>query len=165
MEICCSFKSFAGGTFGYRYREDRRCISQVVPLRSCKKDISSHLRRSRNWSWSYFVASRHLRDAKRYTDDFTICPTRRSNIGTGVTADLDPPVWQSADNAEPLALGAVLNPSQLMCNHSSHNSHCTTSSQHSGIEQWQNKLVSQVCLLLNLVVFDYRGKGSLQTLN
>ena len=37
MEICCSFKSFAGGTFEYRYREDRRCISQVVPLRSCKK--------------------------------------------------------------------------------------------------------------------------------
>ena len=31
-----------------------------------KKDISSYLRRSRNWSWSYFVASRHLRDAKRY---------------------------------------------------------------------------------------------------
>ena len=48
MEICCSFKSFAGGTFGYRYREDRLCISQVVPLRSCKKDLSSHLRRSRN---------------------------------------------------------------------------------------------------------------------
>ena len=46
MEICCSFKSFAGGTFGYRYREDRRCISQVVPLRSCKKDISSYLQRS-----------------------------------------------------------------------------------------------------------------------
>ena len=36
-EICCSFKSFAGRTFGYSYREDRRCISQVVPLRSCKK--------------------------------------------------------------------------------------------------------------------------------
>ena len=37
MEICCSLESFAGGTFGYSYREDRRCISQVVPLRSCKK--------------------------------------------------------------------------------------------------------------------------------
>ena len=46
MEICCSFKSFASGTFGYSYREDRRCISQVVPLRSCKKDISSYLQRS-----------------------------------------------------------------------------------------------------------------------
>ena len=43
------------------------------------------------------------------------------------------------------------------------------SSQHTGIEQWQNELVSQVCLLLNLAVFDYREKGwkttSLQTLN
>ena len=44
MEICCSFKSFAGGTRGFSYREDRSCISQVVPLHSCKKDISSHLR-------------------------------------------------------------------------------------------------------------------------
>ena len=43
----------------------------------------------------------------------------------------------------------VLDPSQLMCNHSSHNSHCTMSSQHSGIEQWQNKLVSQIFLSLN----------------
>ena len=42
MEICCSFKSFAGGTCGFSYREDRSCISQVVPLHSCKKDISSH---------------------------------------------------------------------------------------------------------------------------
>ena len=54
-------------------------------------------------------------------------------------------------------------------NHSSQKSHCTMSSQHSGIEQRQNKLVSQVCLLLNLAVFYYRGKGSkttsLQTLN
>ena len=65
-EICCSFKSLPGGTFGYSYREDRRCISQVVPLRNCKKDISSYLGWSRNWSWSYFIASRHLQDAKRY---------------------------------------------------------------------------------------------------
>ena len=42
MEICCSFKSFAGGTCGFSYREDRSCISQVVPLHGCKKDISSH---------------------------------------------------------------------------------------------------------------------------
>ena len=35
--------------------------------------------------------------------------------------------------------------------------------QHLGIEQ--NKLVSQVCLLLNLAVFDYRGKGSKRPLS
>ena len=44
MEICSSFKSLAGGTCGLSYREDRSCISQVVPLHSCKNDISSHLR-------------------------------------------------------------------------------------------------------------------------
>ena len=43
MEICCSVKSFAGGTCGFSYREDRSCISQIVPLHSCKKYISSHL--------------------------------------------------------------------------------------------------------------------------
>ena len=43
-EICCSIESFAGGTCGFSHREDRSCISQVVPLHSCKKDISSHLR-------------------------------------------------------------------------------------------------------------------------
>ena len=42
MEIYFSFKSFAGGTCGLSYREDRSCISQVGPLHSCKKDISSH---------------------------------------------------------------------------------------------------------------------------
>ena len=46
MEICYSVKSFAGGTCGFSYREDRSCTSQVVPLHSCKKDIPSHLRRS-----------------------------------------------------------------------------------------------------------------------
>ena len=35
--------------------------------------------------------------------------------------------------------GAVLNTSQLMWNHSSHDSLCTMSSQHSGIEQQQKK--------------------------
>ena len=71
MEIYCSFKSFAGGTWGFSYREDRSCISQVVSLHSCKKE---HLKsiaelqvfRSRKWSWSYFVACRYLRDANRY---------------------------------------------------------------------------------------------------
>ena len=63
--------------------------------------------------------------------------------------------------------GAVLNPSQHMYNHSSHTLHYTMSSPTLG-EQW-NKLVSKVCLLLNLNVFDYSGKESkanfLQTLN
>ena len=43
MAIYCSFKSYAGGTCGFGYREDRSCISQVVPLHCYKKDISCHL--------------------------------------------------------------------------------------------------------------------------
>ena len=71
MEICCSFKSFAGGTCGFSYREERSCISQFVPLHSCKKKhfksfAGLQVFRSRKWSWSYFVACRHLRDANRY---------------------------------------------------------------------------------------------------
>ena len=50
-----------------------------------KKDISSYLRRSRNWSWSYFFASRHLRaETPKDIDDVIICLTHRSNLGTGV---------------------------------------------------------------------------------
>ena len=71
MEICCSFKSFAGGTCGFSYREERSCISQFVPLHSCKKKhfksfAGLQVFRSRKWSWSYFVACRHLWDANRY---------------------------------------------------------------------------------------------------
>ena len=32
-----------GGTCGFSYREEPSCISQVIPLHSCKKDMSSHL--------------------------------------------------------------------------------------------------------------------------
>ena len=46
--LACRFavhlKLFAGGTCGFSYREDRSCISQVVPLHSCRRDISSDLR-------------------------------------------------------------------------------------------------------------------------
>ena len=42
-ETCCSFKPFPGGTCGFSYREEPSCISQVIPLHSCKKDMSSHL--------------------------------------------------------------------------------------------------------------------------
>ena len=55
--------------------------------------------------------------------------------------------------------GAVLNPSQLMCNHSSHNSHCTMSSQHSGIESRQNKLVSQIFLSIKYRPFLLERQG------
>ena len=81
MEICCSFKSFAGGTCGFSYREDRSCISQVVPLCSCQKDISSHLR---SCKFSIILSGAGIFETPKDIDDFTICPTHRSNLGTGV---------------------------------------------------------------------------------
>ena len=60
-----------GSTCGFSYREDRSCISQVVPLHSCKKDISSRLR------------------SCKFSD-----PEKKVDLifsRAGVTADLDPP--------------------------------------------------------------------------
>ena len=33
MEICCSFESFSGGTFGFSYREDLSCINWNSTIR------------------------------------------------------------------------------------------------------------------------------------
>ena len=73
IEICCSFKSFAGGTCGFSYREDRSCISQVVPLCSCQKDISSHLR---SCKFSVILSGAGIFETPIDIDDFTICPTQ-----------------------------------------------------------------------------------------
>ena len=86
MEIYCSFKLFAGGIFGFSYREDRSCISQVVPLHSCKKDISSHLR------------SCKFSDPENEVDLFFLAC--RCHSGFGPPADLDPPsqIWDPLPN-------------------------------------------------------------------
>ena len=81
MEISCSLTSFAGGTCGFSYREDRSCISLVVPLCSCQKDISSHLR---SCKFSIILSGAGIFETPKDIDDFTICPTHRSNLGTGV---------------------------------------------------------------------------------
>ena len=77
MEICCSFKSFAGGTCGLSYREDRSCISQVVPFHSCKKDISSHLRSCKfsdpENEVDLILSLAGIFETLTDIDDFTIC--------------------------------------------------------------------------------------------
>ena len=87
MEICCSFKSFAGGTCGFSYREDRTCISQVVPLRSCIKDISSHLRGCKfsdaENEVDLILSRAGIFKTPKDIDDLTLRPTRRSNLGVG----------------------------------------------------------------------------------
>ena len=74
-------KSFAGGTCRFSYREDRSCISQVVPLHSCKKDISSHLR---SYKFSdpenevnLILSLAGIFETLTDIDDFTFCPTHR----------------------------------------------------------------------------------------
>ena len=73
----------AGGACGFSYQEDRSCISQVVTLRSCK----SHLR---IWKISDpenegdLISSRAgILETPRYRWFFTVCTTRRSNLGVG----------------------------------------------------------------------------------
>jgi len=47
MEVCCSFKSLAGGICGFDTRE-RGHGDRVVPLLSCSKDVANHL-----LAWSF----------------------------------------------------------------------------------------------------------------
>ena len=42
MEVYCSFKKIVGGICGYDSR-DRKRQAEIVPLSSCKKDITKHL--------------------------------------------------------------------------------------------------------------------------
>ena len=81
-EICCSIESFAGGTCGFSHREDRSCISQVVPLHSCKKDISSHLRSCKfsdpENEVHLILSLAGIFETLTDIDDFTIYPTHRS---------------------------------------------------------------------------------------
>ena len=81
MAICSSFKSFAGGAYGFSYREDRSCIPQVVLLHSCKKNILSHLR-SCKFSDSenevdLILSRAGIFETLTDIDDFTMCSTHR----------------------------------------------------------------------------------------
>ena len=85
IEICCSFKSFAGRTCGFSYREDRSCISQVFPFHSCKKDISSHLRSCKfsdpEIEVDPILSLACIFETRTDIDDFTICPSQRFWVG------------------------------------------------------------------------------------
>ena len=86
MEICCSFKSFAGGTFGYSYREDRRCISyrcMSFPCVIVKKTFQVTCGDPETEA-DLILSRAGILDTPKDIDDFTICPIHRSNLGTGV---------------------------------------------------------------------------------
>ena len=78
MEICCSVKSFAGGTCEFSYQS---CISQVVPMRGCLRDISSQFRSckcsdSEN-DVDLILSCAGIFETLKEIDDFTNCPTHR----------------------------------------------------------------------------------------
>lgn len=86
MEICCSFKSIVGGICGFD-RKDRGHDTQVIPLMTCKKDISSHLRSckftgSRN-EVDLILSRAGLFKAPKNIQEITICPNHRSVLGVG----------------------------------------------------------------------------------
>ena len=86
MEICCSFKSFAGGTCGFEHK-GRSVDSQVVPLLSCNKDISSHLSSCKfsgpENEVDLILCRAGLFTKPRNIDAMTICPNHRSKLGVG----------------------------------------------------------------------------------
>ena len=86
MEISCSLKAAVGGICGFD-RKDRTRASQVIPILSCKKDISSHLR-SFKFSGSQNEVELILSRAGMFKtphniEEITICPNHRSQLGVG----------------------------------------------------------------------------------
>ena len=85
-EICCTFKSFAGGNFGYSYREDRRCISyrcMSFPCVIVKKTFQVTCGDPET-EVDLILSRANIFETPKDIDDFKICPTHRSNLGTGV---------------------------------------------------------------------------------
>ena len=66
MEICFSFKSFAGGTYGF-------IVSEETEVAYLKSVLCIVIKKTFRVTSFYFVACRHLRN----DDLFTICPTHR----------------------------------------------------------------------------------------
>ncbi len=86
MEICCSFRSAVGGFCGFD-RKDRAHATQVIPILSCKRDISSHLR-SCKFSGPQNEVELILSRAGMFKtphniEELTICPHHRSVLGIG----------------------------------------------------------------------------------
>lgn len=86
MEICCSLKTTVGGICGFD-RKDRTHATQVIPILSCKKDISGHLR-SFKFSGPQNEVELILSRAGMFKtphniEEITICPNHRSQLGVG----------------------------------------------------------------------------------
>ena len=88
MEVCCSFKSLAGGVCGF-HTKDRKRETQIIPLTSCNKDIAKHK--------SFFSFSGPVDEIdlllcrvacftnRERLNEMTICPNHRGKLGLGWT--------------------------------------------------------------------------------
>ena len=86
MEVCCSFKSIAGGVCGFDSK-DRNQDANIVPLISCSKDIVNH-KAIFSFSGAEDEVDLILCCAGIFAkpDDLgvmTICPLHRSKLGLG----------------------------------------------------------------------------------
>jgi len=84
--FCWSFKTLVAGICDSISR-DRSCLLQVVPLCSCKKDISSHLRSNKFAGSSnevdLILSRASIFEIPKDLETFTICPAHRSVLGVG----------------------------------------------------------------------------------
>lgn len=87
MGDSCSFKSLVGGVCGPDSR-DRKCNFELIPLLSCKKDISDHIAR---YSTSIvnevdlILCRAAIFRRPENIDSMTICPSHRGKLGLGWT--------------------------------------------------------------------------------
>ena len=86
MEICCSLKATVGGFCGFD-RKDRTHATQVIPILSCKKDISSHLRCCKfsgpQNEVELILSRAGMFKTPHNIEEITICPNHRSVLGVG----------------------------------------------------------------------------------
>lgn len=87
MAAKCSFEKIVGGICGIA-RRDRKTNTEIIPLSSCKKDISMH-----KLTWAFGADLNNeveliLARSKIFTTpenlaDLTICPSHRESLGIG----------------------------------------------------------------------------------
>jgi len=87
MEICCYFKSVVGGKCSFHRKDRARYDTQVIPLLSCKKDITRHTSTYKFGGFENEVELILCRAGMFTTtpnlERMTICPSHRSSLGIG----------------------------------------------------------------------------------
>ena len=90
MEGCCSFKSLIGGVCGYNIR-DRKCETEIVPLLSCTKNISSHKSAFKftgpEGEIDLILCRASMFTYKERLSTMTICPDHRAKLDWGGPED------------------------------------------------------------------------------